>query len=458
MKIVKLQSENIKRLHAVEITPEGTMVVVGGKNGAGKTSVLDSIAYAIGGEKLVPSQPIRNGETDAKVVADLGDLIVTRKFHRARGACTCEVQQAEAHAASCGTKTLGPTTSTLIVTNKDGARYPSPQALLDKLVGKLTFDPLAFSREPAAKQNEILRRLVNVDFTLLDQQRKEAATQRAMLKKTHDIRAAQLLTLPVHKDAPPEESSLEDESLALVDAEELRSAADGADRDAEKAAATVRRIADHGAKLRDEIEKLERQLALLVDEKVHNDANYNDALRDVNAKRAAATAARELVPDFEALRQRLLDVNTMNGKVQANKKHADASAEVSRIEEQIKGHTATIEHVDQTKANALASVKFPVPGLGLSDDGVTFDGLPLEEVAASVQLRTSIAIGIALNPDLKILLIRNGNLLDNDSLKAVAEQAEDAGVQCWCEYVTDSDEGVSVFIEDGSIRSLVGVA
>ncbi|KKM78490.1 hypothetical protein LCGC14_1359510 [marine sediment metagenome] len=120
--------------------------------------------------------------------------------------------------------------------------------------------------------------------------------------------------------------------------------------------------------------------------------------------------------------------------------------------EAIEVDTKAIYAIDQKKADALLAAKFPVEGLGLTDDGITFEGLPLAEVASSVQLRVSIAIGIALNPTLKILLIRNGNLLDDDSLKLVAQQAEKADAQVWVEYVTASAEGVSVMLEDGHIQ------
>ena len=113
--------------------------------------------------------------------------------------------------------------------------------------------------------------------------------------------------------------------------------------------------------------------------------------------------------------------------------------------------TKKLEQLDADKAAKLQGAKFPVAGLGLTDDGVTFEGLPLAEVSASVQLRVSIAIGLALNPTLKVLLIRNGNLLDDDSLKLVAEQAAEAGAQVWMEYVTSDAGDVSVMLEDGHV-------
>src|SRR6185436_2642524 len=130
-KIIKLTSENVKRLTAVEITPKGNVVVIGGRNGAGKSSVLDSIEYALGGDPSA-KMPVRRGEKNAKVVVDLGDIVVKRSFTSAGG-------------------------THLIVTNADGEKQTSPQAILDKLVGRLTFDPLEFSRQKPAQQAETLR-------------------------------------------------------------------------------------------------------------------------------------------------------------------------------------------------------------------------------------------------------------------------------------------------------------
>src|SRR4030042_253729 len=115
MRIIRLESENIKRLSAVAIEPSGSLVVIGGKNEAGKSSFLDSIQYALAGGDSLPAMPIRRGEKKARVVADLGDIIVTR-FFTATG-------------------------SRLEVQNKEGAVFKSPQAILDRMTGKLSFDP-----------------------------------------------------------------------------------------------------------------------------------------------------------------------------------------------------------------------------------------------------------------------------------------------------------------------------
>ncbi|HYE85079.1 MAG TPA: hypothetical protein VEA16_01900, partial [Vicinamibacterales bacterium] len=105
------------------------------------------------------------------------------------------------------------------------------------------------------------------------------------------------------------------------------------------------------------------------------------------------------------------------------------------------------------KRSALSAATFPVPGLAFSDDGLTFDGLPFEQASYAQQLRVAVAMGLAVNPKLKVLLIKHGNALDSSSLQLLAQLAEEHGAQVWLERVAESADGVSVYIEEGRITS-----
>ena len=87
----------------------------------------------------------------------------------------------------------------------------------------------------------------------------------------------------------------------------------------------------------------------------------------------------------------------------------------------------------------------------MTDEGVTYGDVPLEQASSSEQLRVSVAIGLALNPKVKVLLVRNGNMLDDDGVRALGEMAEAAGAQVWMEWVTANADGVTVMIEDGTV-------
>lgn len=149
MRIVKLIAENVQKLRAVEITPNGDIVRISGRNAAGKSSTLNCIWLALKNADAGISMPIRMGENKARIKLDLGEIVVERKFMKGAN---------------------GDVTTSVTVENIDGARFPSPQRLLDSLIGAIAFDPLAFARMEPRKQFDELRRVskLEVDIDALD--------------------------------------------------------------------------------------------------------------------------------------------------------------------------------------------------------------------------------------------------------------------------------------------------
>src|SRR5690349_1615636 len=156
MKIVGLIAENVKKLSVVEIRPTNNLVQITGKNGSGKTSCLDAIWWALAGTSNIQAEPIRRDATEARIVLDLGEIIVKRTFKRRM----VEVDGKEVE--------QGYTTS-IVVENADGSRFPSPQKMLDGLLGTLSIDPLAFANMDSRAQFETLKRFVpGVDFDAIE--------------------------------------------------------------------------------------------------------------------------------------------------------------------------------------------------------------------------------------------------------------------------------------------------
>lgn len=422
MKIVEFRAERFKRLSAVEITPGDGVVVVSGKNGAGKSSVLDAIWLALGGGNAAKSsattRPVKDGERDAVVRLDLGEIVVTRKW-----------------------TSLGGTT--LTVEGADGKKFSSPQALLDTLVGSLSFDPLAFSRMPAKDQRKALTDLVqlDVDPEKIDKERQDAYDERTEVNRELKRLEAKLSSMKAPVPGIPEE----EESLSAL-LGELKKANDiQAFQDAER-----RQLEDmrkRAAALKVDIERLRAELV-----------SKETELTDLAARgKAQAEAVAALVaPDTESLSKRIQDLEATNAAVRAAKEHRETGAAVAAKRKESEALTEKIDTLDRSKEEAFKRAKFPVEGLAFDAEGVTFKGVPFLQCSAAEQMRISIAIAAALNPEIRVIRVSDGSLLDSASMAEVERLAKEHDMQIWIERVDESGK-VGVVIEDGAVKSAEAV-
>jgi len=410
VKIIKLEAENIKRLRAVSIKPDGAMVVIGGRNGAGKTSVLDSIEMALAGGKSIPPRPVRDGSSKARVVVETEELIVTRTF-----------------TAKGGTQ--------LVVTGKDGVAVGSPQTMLDKLVGNLSFDPLEFARMEPRKQAETLRGVVGLDLSKLDQERARAFDERTLVNRDVKALDAQAAAVPMEA-APAAEVSvaaLSDELQAALEANTVnndkRRALAQNTRDAVQALVLVE-------ELKAKLKTAEAKAKMLADAVLKQEPEMA-ALKDV---------------DVGAIRARVAQAEDVNVKVRAQKRRAELTAKADQARAKAEQLSERIVQIEAEKSCQLAEAKFPVPGLAFTEDGVTLNGLPFEQACDSEKLKVSVAMAFSIHKDLRICLVRDGSLLDSDSLRMISEMAGEADFQCWIERVSEGAE-CQVIISDGMVAA-----
>jgi myosin heavy subunit len=160
--------------------------------------------------------------------------------------------------------------------------------------------------------------------------------------------------------------------------------------------------------------------------------------------------------DEQEIREQVTGAETINKKVYANKERSQILRKLRKKRGEYKKLTSPIEDIDKAKSDALASASFPVSDLSFDENGVLFNGLPFDQASSAEQLRVSVAIGLAMNPELKVLLIRDGSLLDRENLHMIASLAAEANAQVWIERVGEGDE-VSIIIEDGMIKTATKV-
>lgn len=413
MKIVKLTAENVKRIKAVEIAPNGDgLVIVTGRNGQGKSSVLDSIWYALGGKDAQPPRPIRDGEDHAQVTLDLGDLIVTRKW-------------------TANDK------SYLTVCNAEGAKYPSPQAMLDNLVGRLSFDPLEFSRMKGAEQRSVMLSLGKVDLDLAKNARDRADAEASRRDIARDLKAleARFAAAP---DAPEGTPDAEVSAAAAADALQEQINIEQAGIRHGEAVKAAMRATDVAVATRDRIK-----------------AQLDEATAEMNRRLSALESLEAVIVqahDVPAAKAALAAVETTNNAVRFCRAKADLAAQCLAKRVEWQAAQGEIDALDNAKSAALAAAEFPVAGLGIDDDGITVGGIPFSQLADSFKLRVSMAMAMALNPKLRVIRVTDGSLLDGDSLKAVQDMAAQADYQIWIERVDETGK-VGIVIEDGEVAA-----
>lgn len=436
MKILSLTSENFKRLTAVAIKPTGHVVQLSGKNGSGKTSVLDAIQDALGGE-TEQSMPVRRGEERSKTVVELGDKLtelVVKRTHTAAGG------------------------SSLVVTNADGVKQLSPQGILDKLTGTLTFDPLAFANEKPVQQADTLRRLVGLDFTEADQQRAKAFELRTTVNREAKALESQLAAVPRHDGLPDTETSTADVLKEQEEAAAINSANDRKRSDLVNLKNSVELSNSHIEDCEASIIDLEAQIKAL-ETKRQKETNELITLKKSRATaQAAATALEAEVDklqdkDLSTFKGKIAEMEATNTKIRSNRQREELVKRYKAKKQEAEDLTAALDKFDSEKRHAILNAKYPVEGLAFDDQGqIRFNGIPFAQASTAEQLKVSVAIGIALNPKLRVLLIRHGNDLDADNLKIVAQMAEKADCQVWLERVAAGGEAALV-IEDGSVIS-----
>lgn len=454
LRIVGLMAENVKRVRAVEIRPDesNNMIVIGGRNAQGKSSVIDSIALALGGKELAPPEPIRHGETSAHIELDLGDFTVIRHFKREK---IIQPGSGDVNSVADHTVTWGPTSSSLAVRTKDNAKYASPQSMLDGLLNGLSLDPLAFIREQSRKQREILQQLVGFDEKPFDERRAQVRTERTRLQSlTQDV-ARKFSAAPHFPNAPTKTVDfvevLNELQRAEVAQETLRVGLKHQVAEQQKREALRENLTETKRVIQD----LEQRLKNARESEVQIIQQLNANADRLAEHDAAVEKHRADLLDMESIRKKLATLQETNAQVAANVKRAELQAQFTDLEGGVKAQTRQLSAIEGEKEEALAKLTFPVPGLGFSDVGVTMNGVPFEQASMSEKLRVSIAIGLALHPKLKVLLVREGNVLDDESLQTLAKLAAEQGAQVWLEYVTSNpnDPRVSVVIEDGAIAS-----
>ena len=442
MKIIKFRAENFQKLKVVEITPDGAIVNITGKCEQGKTTIIDAIRVALGGGTM-PAEPIRQGEKKASVMVDLGEFTVTRKFT--------------------------PSGTTLVIENKDGFKASNPQELLNKIVGKLAFDPLEFSRADSKKQVEMLLSVVNleidtarlekmagiklqVDGSALDILNKyylEVAENRKLTNRQLDAAKKIFAALD-------EVEKVEPVSVAeLVAEKEKAQAFNEVNKNNRLSILEKEVIAKNAVIKRDnvasEIDQLNNQL---IAKKEELDKLKKQAESDAKTYTRYKIAGDKLKDqDLTEINNKILTADATNKQAQQYADRAAKQVERDKFQKEYDEYNLKLKNIADYKTEIVSKTKFPVDGLDFASGGITYNGLPFKQASGAQTLRVSTAIGMAINPRLRVMLIDGAESLDSTQMGIISEMASSEDYQLWLTKVSE-DEKVGIYIEDGAVKEV----
>ena len=409
VKIVELVAENVKRIKAVQVVPAlDGLTIIGGDNNQGKTSVIDAIAWALGGEKYRPASAQRDGaNTPPHLYVHLSNgLIVERKGKN----------------------------STLTVTDPTGRR--GGQQILNGFIEQLALDLPRFMEATDREKADTLLRIIGVGEQLgvLDREIKALYDKRTTIGQIAGQKKAYAEELPEYPDAPEE----------IVSASELiRQQQDILARNGEnqRKRAQVTQLEQQAKAFLAQMDTLTAQLQDISDK-------YAQAKKDLEtAKRSAEDLRDESTAELEAS---LNDIEAINIKVRANMDRTRAFDEAHAYDEQYSGLTDQIEEKRRARTNLLNGADLPLPGLSVDDGALTYDGKHWNDMSGSDQLRVATAIVRKLNPECGFVLLDKLEQMDLHTLQDFGDWLRAENLQAIATRVSTGGE-CQIIIEDGYV-------
>jgi hypothetical protein len=316
--------------------------------------------------------------------------------------------------------------------------------MLDELLGKLTFDPLAFTRMDSKQQLNTLRSMVDlggVDIDKLDAANKLDYDRRTLINRQAKAVAAQ-------RDAIPVPAGLPD---SPVDTSALIAQLQSVSKHNSAIEATRQRIATIKAQavaLQSRADDKRTEAMQMMEE-----ADELEAQSVAKMKEEANIIPPGELLDSDELAMQIEMAQETNRQIEILSRRTSLNQSCLELENESASITQAMTDREQAKADAIAAAEMPLEGLAFGDGEVVYNDLPLSQASDAEQLRISIAIAMAANPTLRILRIRDGSLLDENSLVILEEMLDESDFQCWIESC-DTSGKVGIVMEGGEVHAV----
>lgn len=446
MRLLRLKIIDFKGIHDAELKlGEENIVRITGPNGAGKSSIIDGAAALLLGKGVLDGDPIRNGAPRAELEGDLGEL--GHPEYKIKATLT-RVEKAD-----------GPDEYNyyLHVYDSDGGKYKSPRDIISQLVGDLGYDVTEFLDAKPEDQLAMLQSLVPLTdgtgnpLDLEAWERKLAGLTQQRRDAGRDVKQleSQVAGCQWHDgvaDEPVSSSAIADELQAATNEHNA----------CQQQAADITAAGNKLIELSNKRQQRIEQIKALKEEVAVIEQQQGQLSQETETAKAEHAKRQKALPDLDEIKERLRSVEATNAKVQENQRVLDLKQQVAQAREQHGEFDTALTAHKQQRQDAIARAEYPA-GVCLGEDSkgkpcVLFNNLPLSQCSQAEQLRVAAMVGMIGNPKLRLLMMRQASLLDEQSMAELERLAAEHGFQVLAEIVdTDSEHGV--VIEDGRLRA-----
>lgn len=423
-KITKFELENVKRVRLVDITPSPVgLTTIGGKNCQGKTSILDAITYALGGEKYRPSNLQREGSSaEASIRVTMSNGLV--------------VERSGKNAA-------------LKVIDPSGAR--GGQRLLDSFVEELALNLPKFMAMKNDEKAKVLLSILGIEDQLkaIDAEEKAAYDERTMQGRIADQKEKYAAEMPEWHDVPEEPltpAALVAESQAIM----ARNAAKA------NARANLAQLAKQEVAAWEKAKAKDQRIAEIKAMLAQAEKEYADALSAAKAIHDEIELANAIPIDPDEstaeIERKLAELEEINGKIRANSDKQKAIDDAENARQIYNVLTAKVEDVRAKRRKLLESVKLPLPGLGVENGELVYNGQKWDCMSGMEQIKVAAAIIRQRKPECGFILLDKLEAFDLEQLAALSEWLTENNLQAIATRVSTGEE-CSIIIEDGLVAA-----
>lgn len=425
MQITKFEVHNVLRISDLSVPMDGrNLVLIGGKNGQGKTSAIDALVMALAGKRgfEFPERPLTEGETEGHVEVDLDNgeetLTVRRCFERRDDESI---------------KTW------LELRDSTGQLSAEPQTILNEWMKTKALDPMRIEDLDAKRQRVLLCDLVGISEYLeaCNTEYQAVYEERSGVNARGKAAKLRVADMPFTKDLPEDEIILADIGNELAEKAKENAEAEQLGQNRKVASTQV-------VTLQGKVEQLQARL-----EKAMVD------LQEARAELARLEEFEPVIHDLSELKEKIKEAETTNRLIRQNRARSAATVDLDDLRDESESLGKKLTEIKGKVQKALQQAQWPVEGLSVDDNGPVYQGLPVTQASTAERMRLWCRVSAALDPELRLLVFRDGNSLDNESLAELDRFLQEQGFQAIVEFVTRSsadEDRCVVVLEEGRAK------